>query len=59
MVLILDGKLEIGAHVRSDFSYLICIRHFTISRAVRFFFLIQNDMFSLTRAQHVLNYHLI
>ena len=27
MVLILDGNSEIGAHVKSNLSYLFCIRH--------------------------------
>ena len=27
MVLILGGNLEIGAHVRSNLCYLICLRH--------------------------------
>ena len=27
MVLILDGNPEIGAHVRSNLCYLICLRH--------------------------------
>ena len=34
MVFILNGNLEIGAHVRSNFSYLICLRHLIISKAV-------------------------
>ena len=31
---ILDGDLEIGAHVWSDIGYLICSRHLTIPRTV-------------------------
>ena len=27
MVLLLDGNSEIGAHVRSNLCYLICLRH--------------------------------
>ena len=34
MVFILDGNSEIGSHVRSDFSYLICLWHLIRSRAV-------------------------
>ena len=40
MVLIIDGNSAIGAHVRSNFCYLICLRHALTQRAVknRFFF---------------------
>ena len=40
MVLISDGNLEIGAHVRSNICYLICLRNLIRSRAVTniFFF---------------------
>ena len=34
MVLILDGYSEIGAQVRSDLGYLICLRHLFKSRTV-------------------------
>ena len=34
MVLVLDGNVEIGAHVWSEISNLICLRHLFISRAV-------------------------
>ena len=34
MVLILDDKSEIGAHVRSNLCYLICGRHLLSSSAV-------------------------
>ena len=34
IVLILYGKSEIGAHVRSDLGYLICLSHLIRSRAV-------------------------
>ena len=34
MVLILDGKSEIGAHVRSILCYLICFRHLIRPKAV-------------------------
>ena len=33
MVLILDGNSEIGAHVRSNLCYFICLRHLIRSRA--------------------------
>ena len=40
IVLILDGNLEVGAHVMGILCYLICSRHLIRSRAVtnRFFF---------------------
>ena len=34
MVLILDGISEMGAHVRSNLCYFICLRHEIRSRAV-------------------------
>ena len=34
MVLILYGNSEIGAHVRTNFRYLICLRHMIRSKAV-------------------------
>ena len=34
IVLILDGKSEIGPHVGSNLCYLICIRHLIRSKAV-------------------------
>ena len=41
MVLILDGNLEIGAHVWRDLDYLNCVSHLSRSKAViiPFFFL--------------------
>ena len=39
MVLIIDGNLEIGAHVRSDFDCLTSLRHLFTSRAVQIYFL--------------------
>ena len=50
---ILDGDLEIGAHVWSDIGYLICSRHLFRSRAVI------NHIFSFICVQQVLSYHLI
>ena len=34
MVFILDGNSEIGAHIRGDFCYLICLTHLIRSREV-------------------------
>ena len=60
MVLILDGKSEIGAHVRSNLCYLSCLRHLIRSRAViNHIFFLRKDLFSFMRAQNVLSYHLI
>ena len=57
MVLILDGNSEIGAHVRSELYYLICLGHLIRSRAVTN--LLRTYLFSLMRAPNVLSYHLI
>ena len=38
MVLILDGNPEIGTLVRSNFCYLICLRHFIRAVITRIFF---------------------
>ena len=58
MVSILDGDLEIGAHVRSNHGYLICLMHLFRSRAdTNLIFL--EVLFSYTRKQRVLSYHLI
>ena len=34
MVLIRDGNSQIGAHIRSNLCYLICLRHFIRSRQI-------------------------
>ena len=34
IVLILDGISEVGAHVRRNLGYLICLKHLFTSRAV-------------------------
>ena len=51
MVLVLDGNSEIGAHVRSNLSYLICLKHRDQSTiefiSPKYFY----------RAEHVLGYH--
>ena len=60
MLLILDGNSEISAHVRSNFWYLISLRHLIRSSEVKnpiFFF--RKDLFLFMRAQHVLNNHLM
>ena len=49
MVLILEGDSEIGAHVKSNLCYLICLRYSIRSRAV------YRITFSFMRAQHVLS----
>ena len=55
MVHRLDGNSEIGAHGRSNFCYLICLKHLIRSRAgINLIF-----PFSFIRAQHVLRYYLI
>ena len=58
LVLILDGYiLEIGAHVRSILYHLTCLRHSNRSRAVtNRIVLLQKDIFSFMRSQHVLIY---
>ena len=56
MVLILDGKSEIVAHVRSNLCYLICFGHLIRSRACtnRIFFP-PKSIFPFIHAQHVLS----
>jgi len=60
MVLILDDNSE-GAHVRSYFYYLICLRHLIRSRAVTkiVLFFSRKDLVFFMIAQHALSYHLI
>ena len=43
VVLIFDGNLEIGAHVRSILCYLICLRHL-IREQSQVFFLLRKDL---------------
>ena len=57
MVTILDGNLEIGAHVRSHLCYLICLRHLLGSTAVTNS--PKKNLFPYMRAHHGLIYHLI
>ena len=60
LVLNLDGNLEIGAHVRFNLGYLICLRRLIGSRAVtNRIFGRRKDLFSFMHAQPVLSYHLI
>ena len=60
MVLILDGNSGMVAQGRSNLYYLICLRHFIISRGAtsRLFFL-RKDIYFFMRAQHIMSYHLI
>ena len=45
MVLILDGHSDIGARVRSNLCYLICLGHLVRSRAfTNLFFLLRKDI---------------
>jgi len=48
MVLILDGNSEMGAHVRSNLLYVICIIHLIRARAVtnRILFFSEKTYFS-------------
>ena len=60
MALILDGDLEIGAHVRSNLNHLICLRHLIRSREVTYrIFLHRKEVVSFLRAQHVLSYRIL
>ena len=52
-MLILDGNLEIGAHVISDTCLFEVFVQIEINHISDFF------LFSFTRAQRVLSYHLI
>ena len=48
MVLILDGRSEMGAHVRSNLCNLICVRHLVRSGAVKnLIFFSENTYFLL------------
>ena len=59
MILIFDGSSEIGAHIRSDFCYMIVLRHSNRSSAVTGLNYSLKDLFSFIRAQHILSYYLI
>ena len=50
---ILDGNLEIDAHVRSHLCYLICLRQLNRSRAVTKRILSPKRPFSFMRAHHL------
>ena len=57
---IIYGNPEIGAHVRRNLSYLICLRHLIGSRAVTYrIFFLWKYLVSSIRSQHVLSYYLI
>ena len=43
--LILDGNSEIGAHVRSNLCYLICLRHLIRPRAVGWYFILSEKTY--------------
>ena len=47
-IIILDSNSEMGAHVRSNLCYLICIRHLIRSRAVTIVFFLREYLFSST-----------
>ena len=48
----------VGAHLRSNTCYLICLRHLIRWRAVAIrFFSLRKDLFSFMRAQHVTIYY--
>ena len=56
MLFILDGNLDIGAHVRSNLSLFIWLRHLIRSKAIKNrSFLIKT--ISFMREQHHLSYH--
>ena len=59
MVLIWDGNSLTVAHVRRNLCFFTCLRHLIRSRAVRNRIFPCKNLFSLLRAQNVLNYHLI
>jgi len=46
MVFILDGNSEIGAHVRSNYYYLNCLRHLIRMKAVTIRILLTPKRFS-------------
>ena len=50
MVLVFDGNLVLGAHVRSNLCFLICLKQLIKLRVVK-----NRNIFSFMRAQHVLN----
>ena len=47
MVVILEGISELGARVRSNICYLICLRHLFRSRAVEIRFFSEKTYFPL------------
>ena len=58
MVLEIVGNSEMGAHVRSNLCYLICLRILTRSRGVtNRIIVLRQVLFSFMRAQRFLSYH--
>ena len=57
--MVLDGNSEIGAHVRSNLCYLICLRNLLDKEKSQIRFFVGKDLFSFMHAQHVMSYHLI
>ena len=53
MAFIFEGNSAVGADVRSNLCYLICLRHLNKSRAVT----TQKNIFSFKLVQHALCYH--
>ena len=58
MVLILDGNPELGAQVRSNLVYLICLRHSIRSRAVTNQIFFSENAYFPSSVAH-LSYHVI
>ena len=56
---ILDGNSGIGAHVRCNLCYFICLRHLIWLRAVTNQIFSPKDLFSFMCEQHFLRYHKI
>ena len=60
MFLILDGNSEVSAQVRNNLCYLIFKTHLIRPKAVtNSIFCSPKPLFTFTRAQHGLGYHLI
>ena len=59
VLIILVVNSKIGAHVKSNLYYLICLRHFIRSSAAKNRIFLRKALLSIMRAQHFLSYHLI
>ena len=57
MVLMVDGYVVIGAHVRSNLCYFIFLTNLSRSRAIRNRIFSSKDLFSVMRAHYILSYH--